>query len=77
MANQSQISYGVSPASVAQLDARLIGDQEVAGSIPARSATYFRGDRSYFLLSFSPVRWFKKGRCQFLAKECAQYWLTT
>ena len=21
-------------------------------------------------------RWFKKGSCQFLAKECAQYWLT-
>ena len=30
----------------------------------------------YFLLSFSPFRWFKKGSCQFLAKECAQYWLT-
>ena len=29
----------------------------------------------YFLLSFSPFRWFKKGSCQFLAKECAQYWL--
>ena len=23
-----------------------------------------------------PFRWFKKGSCQFLAKECAQYWLT-
>ena len=29
------------PASVAQLDARLTGDQEVAGSSPA---TFFRGD---------------------------------
>ena len=29
----------------------------------------------YFLRSFSPFRWFKKGSCQFLAKECAQYWL--
>ena len=28
----------------------------------------------YFLRSFSPFRWFKKGSCQFL--ECAQYWLT-
>ena len=26
----------------------------------------------YFLKSFSPFRWFKKGSCQFLAKECAQ-----
>ena len=30
----------------------------------------------YFQQSFSPFRWFKKGSCQFLAKECAQYWLT-
>ena len=30
----------------------------------------------YFLQSFSPFRWFKKGSYQFLAKECAQYWLT-
>ena len=30
----------------------------------------------YFLRSFSPFRWLKKGSCQFLAKECAQYWLT-
>ena len=29
-----------------------------------------------FLWSFSPFRWFKKGSCQFLAKKCAQYWLT-
>ena len=30
----------------------------------------------YFLRSFSPFLWFKKGSCQFLAIECAQYWLT-
>ena len=30
----------------------------------------------YFLWSFSSFLWFKKGSCQFLAKECAQYWLT-
>ena len=30
----------------------------------------------YFLRSFSPFRWFKKGSCQFLPKECAQYWFT-
>ena len=33
-------------ASVAQLDARRTGDQEVAGSTPPRSATFFRGDWS-------------------------------
>ena len=32
------------PASVAQSDARPTGDQEVAGSTPAGSATFFRGD---------------------------------
>ena len=30
----------------------------------------------YFLWSFPPFCWFKMGSCQFLAKECAQYWLT-
>ena len=32
------------PASVAQLDARPTGDQEVAGSTPPKSATFFLGD---------------------------------
>ena len=70
--------HNIRPASVAQLDARPTGDQEVAGSTPAGSATFFRGDliMKYFLWSFSSFRWFKKGSCQFLVKECAQYWLT-
>ena len=43
---------------MAQLDARPTGDQEVAGSTPAGSATFFRGDliMKYFLRSFSPFR---------------------
>ena len=32
------------PASVAQLDACPTGDQEVAGSTPAGSATFFHGN---------------------------------
>ena len=32
------------PASVARMDLRSTGDQEVAGSIPAGSATFFHGD---------------------------------
>ena len=53
-------------------------DQEVAGSIPAEVGNIlsWRLIMKYFLQSFSPFRWFKKGRCQFLAKECAQYCLT-
>ena len=66
------------PAPVAQLDARPTGDQEVAGSTPAEVGNIlsWRLIMKYFLRSFSPFRWFKKGSCQFLAKECAQYWLT-
>ena len=43
------------PASAAQLDTHLTSVQEVGGSIPARSATFFRGDliMKYFLRSFS------------------------
>ena len=57
---------------------RPTGDQEVAGSIPAEVGNIlsWRLIMKYFLRSFSPFRWFKKGSCQFLAKECAQYWLT-
>ena len=41
---------------VAQLDVGLTGDQEVAGSTPAGSATFFHGYliMKYFLQSFSP-----------------------
>ena len=35
------------PALVAQLHARLTGDQEVVGSTPAGSATFFFGDWSW------------------------------
>ena len=57
---------------------RPTGDQEVAGSTPAEVSNIlsWRLIMKYFLRSFSPFRWFKKGSCQFLAKECAQYWLT-
>ena len=54
------------------------GDQEVAGSTPAEVGNILsrRLIMKYFLRSFSPFRLFKKVSCQFLAKECAQYWLT-
>ena len=65
-------------ATVAQLDVRPTGDQEVAGSIHAEVGNIlsWRLIMKHVLRSFSPFRWFKKGSCQFLAKECAQYWLT-
>ena len=57
---------------------RPTGDQKVAGSTPAEVGNIlsWRLIMKYFLRSFSPFHWFKKGSCQFLAKECAQYWLT-
>ena len=63
---------------MAQLDARQTGDQEVAGSTPAKVGNIlsWRLVLKYFLRSFSPFRWFKKGSCKILEKECAQYWLT-
>ena len=54
------------------------GDQEVGGSTPAEVGNIlsWRLIMKYFLRLFSPFCCFKKGSCQFLAKECAQYWLT-
>ena len=65
-------------ASVAQLDTRPTGDQEIAGSNPAEDGNIlsWRLIMKYILRSFIPFRWFKKGSCQFLSKECAQNWLT-
>ena len=53
---KSRAKAVILPALMAQLDARPTGNQEVAGSTPAGSATLFRGDliTKYFLLSFSP-----------------------
>ena len=59
---------------MAQMDACLTGDQEVVGYIPAGSDNIlsWRLIMKYFLRSFSPFCWFKKGSCRFLAKEYAQ-----
>ena len=54
--HQILLNKCVQLASVAQLDALPTGDQEVAGSTPTGSATFFCGDMmvKYFLRSFSP-----------------------
>ena len=58
---------------------RPTGDQEVAGSTPIEVGNIlsWRLITKYFIWSFFPFCWFKKGSCQFLAKACAQYLLTT
>ena len=54
--NQNFIFYCRLFAVLGGLDARQTGDQEVAGSTPAGSATFFCGDliMKYFLRLFSP-----------------------
>ena len=46
----------IHPTGFGGSDAHPTGDQEVAGSTPAESATFFHGDliMKYFLWSFSP-----------------------
>ena len=78
--SQRVIRPNPSPASVAQLDAP--SDWRPGGrgfNPPAEVGNIlsWRLTMKYFLRSFSPFRWFKKGRCPFLAEECAQYWLTS
>ena len=50
------------------------GDQEVAGSTPTvvGNILSWRLIMKYFLRSFSPFRWFKKGSCQFLTQTNKQ-----
>ena len=57
-------------AMVALLDAGLTGDQ-------VRQNSFMEIDLEIFSKVISPFRWFKKGSCQFLVKDCEQYWLTT
>ena len=45
---------------------------QVAPSLVPMFGTFFHGDlvMKKFLRLFSLIRWFKKGSCQLLAKEC-------
>ena len=62
------------PALVAQLDVHPASDQMITGSIPTGSGNIvsWRLVMKYSQLSFFHLRWFKKGSCQFLVKECVQ-----
>ena len=59
---------------VAQLDANLTGKQEVVDlTPPCRQHSLVEIDHEMFL----SLPLIQEGSCQFLVKECAQYWLTT
>ena len=66
-------------ASVAQLDAPSVWRQEGRGFIPHRGQqhSFMEIDREIFSTVILSLPRFKKGSCQFLAKECAPYWLTS
>ena len=67
----------VLPASVGQFDARPTGTRKLR--VRSHRVGYILSWRliiKKILRLFSPFRRFKKGNCQFLARECAQYWLT-
>ena len=66
------------PASVAQLDAPSDWRPGGRGFNPRRGRqnSFVEIDHEVFSTVILSFRWFKKGSCQFLAKECAQYWLT-
>ena len=67
------------PALVAQLDVHRTGDQEVAGSTPAKSATFFCGDWSwniFYVHSLSSAD-SRRAEMSVSGKICAQYWLTS
>ena len=66
------------PASLAQLDARPpTGDQEVAGlTPPGRQHSFVEIDHEILSTVILSLTLIQKCSCQFLTKECAQYWLT-
>ena len=60
------------PGAVAPSDAHPTGMRTVAGLIlTSGNILPLSLVKKYFLRPFSPFRWFKKGSCQLLAKECA------
>ena len=66
----------VMPALVAQLDAHLTGDQEIAGSTLAGLATFFCDHEIFSWVTLSLLLiW--EGQLSVSREECAEYWLTT
>ena len=63
---QDVLHISKEPAFVAQSDVRPTGDQEVTGSSPAGSATFFH-EIFYTVIRSLPL--LQKGSCQFMAKE--------
>ena len=69
----------VLPASVAHLDALSDWRPGARGFSPrqGRQHSFVEIDHEIFSTVILSFRWFKKGSCQFLAKEFAQYWSTS
>ena len=67
------------PALVAQLDALSDWRPGGPGINPRRGRQHFfvEADHEIFSTVILSLSLIQEGQCQFLAKECAQYWLTT
>ena len=61
-ADKALFLNGKVPASVAQLDAHLTVDQEVAGSTPARLATFFHIDHEIFYTVILSLQLIQEGQ---------------
>ena len=70
-------NFSKTPALVAYLDERLTGDQEVVGSNPRRVGKILSWRFDHEMFSMVILSLLLTGICHFLAKECAQSWLTT
>ena len=64
------------PASVAQLDAHQTGDRRLQVRPPPGRQHSFMKIMKFFSTTILSLPLFIKGSCQFLVKECQQYWLT-
>ena len=59
---------------MAQLDVCLTGDHD--GPLLGRQYSVMEIDHEIFSMVIRSLPLIQEGSCQFLEKECAQYWLT-
>ena len=77
MQQLGQMRYVVgTPASVTRKPVWLLIRRLRVQSQLGRQHSFIEIDHEIFSTVIPSFLWFKKGSCQFLAKECAQYWLT-
>ena len=61
---------------VASEDAQQFEKKKTKKKTKKKNTKLLENTKENLALIIITVDWFKQGSCQFLAKECAQYWLT-